>query len=72
MAFKKYLCCEGGEGVLKKLTKINRGREGQGYLYVYSLNKIASFFKQQTKFFLTSCLAVAKGFAVLSLVQQKA
>ena len=33
------------------------------------LKKITRFFKQQTDFFLISCLAAAKSFSVLSLVQ---
>ena len=43
---------------------------GQAYLYVRSVKKIAWFFKQQTDFFLISCLAVAESFSALSLVQQ--
>ena len=62
----------GGRGVLrvlKKRTKTNRGRGVQVYFYVHSVKKIVWFFKQRIEFFLISCLAVAKGFSVLSLVQ---
>ena len=44
------------------------GRSSLAYLYVHSVMKIASFFKEQAEFFLISCLAVVKRFVVLSLV----
>ena len=57
-----------GRWILKKRT--NEQREGcQAYLYVCSKKKIAWYFKQQTEYILASSLAVAKSFAVLSLVQ---
>ena len=61
---------DGGRSILKRQTKVN-GEEGQAYLKVLFVKKIARFFKYQTEFFLISSLAVAKGFAVLSLVQHK-
>ena len=65
---KVRLSWRGGRGGLKKWTKTNRGG-GQAYLYVRPVKKISCFFKSQTKFFLISCLVVAKSFSVLSLVQ---
>ena len=57
------------EGFLKKQTKTNR-KSGVKPICILSLwKKITWFFIQETDFFLISCLAVAKSFAVLSLVQ---
>ena len=58
---------EGGWGSLK--AKENKKGEGVKPICMFALwKKIAWFFKQQTKFFLISCLAVAKSFSVLSPV----
>ena len=50
---------------------MNENEQGKGvqayFLYIRSVKKTAWFFKQQTEFFLISCLAVAKSFSVLSL-----
>ena len=54
---------------LQRQMKTSRGKKCQVCLYVHSVEKIAWFFEQQTEFFLISCLAVAKSFSVLSLVQ---
>ena len=67
-SFKKCVHHGGGGGVLKKWMKINRGR-GSSLSVCSSVKINAWFFKQQTEFFLISCLAVAKYFCVLSLVQ---
>ena len=71
-AFKKYICheVEWGEGGWVSLkAKENKKGEGVKPICIFALwKKIAWFFKQQTKFFLISCLAVAKSFAVLSLI----
>ena len=67
--FKKYVRRGRGRGVLKKRTKTNRGSGGQAYLYVRPVKKIPDFSNSKQEFFLMSCFAVAKGFAVLSLVQ---
>ena len=53
---------------LKWTTNGGGGRGSLAYLYVHSVIKIASFFKEQAEFFLISCLAVVKRFVVLSLV----
>ena len=60
-----------GNVVNKKTNKSEqkrRGGGGQAYLYVYSVKKIAWFFKE---FFLTRCLAFGKCFAALRLAQHK-
>ena len=41
-------------------TRKGLGEGGKTYLYVYSVKKIARFFKQQIEFFPISCFAVAK------------
>lgn len=57
----------GGKEVLKKRTKTNRGRGLS--LSVFTLFEKFLDFSNSKQFFLISCLIVAKGFSVLSLVQ---
>ena len=60
---------EGGV-VFKKQTKMNRGRGVKPICtFIRSVKKISWFFKQQTEFFLTSSLPVAKSFSVFRLFQ---
>ena len=57
-----------GEKISLKNEQKQTGSGDQDCLYVCSVKKIAWFSKQQTEFFRT-CLAVAKSFSVLRLVQ---
>ena len=58
-----------GKRSLKKWMKTNRGEGVKPICMLALWKRVAWFFKQQTEFFLISCFAVAKSFAVLSLVQ---
>ena len=65
---KSTFVVEGARGSLK--SKRKRTKRGESSLSGHSLwEKIVWCFKQQAEFFLISCLAVTKIFAVLSLVQ---